>query len=49
MRMSIKEDVWLAEIREFATAAMMDLIREDLGVLGVKMDHSLVKIPYGRA
>jgi arginyl-tRNA synthetase len=33
------EDVWLAEIREFATAAMMDLIREDLGVLGVKMDH----------
>ncbi|NDI03975.1 MAG: arginine--tRNA ligase, partial [Rhodobacteraceae bacterium] len=33
------EDVWLAEIREFATAAMMDLIREDLSVLGVKMDH----------
>src|SRR6056300_611795 len=33
------EDVWLAEIREFATAAMMELIREDLGVLGVKIDH----------
>lgn len=33
------EDVWLAEIREYATAAMMDLIRQDLGMLGVKMDH----------
>lgn len=29
---------WLVEIREFATAAMMDLIREDLAQLGVKMD-----------
>ncbi|MCT4559464.1 MAG: arginine--tRNA ligase [Pelagimonas sp.] len=33
------EDVWLQEIREFATAAMMDLIREDLAALGVHMDH----------
>ncbi len=33
------EEVWLAEVREFATAAMMDLIREDLALLGVKMDH----------
>ncbi|WP_421703855.1 arginine--tRNA ligase [Aliiroseovarius sp.] len=32
------EDTWLVEIREFATAAMMDLIREDLAMLGVKMD-----------
>lgn len=32
------EDVWLAEVREFATAAMMDLIREDLKVLGIEMD-----------
>ena len=32
------EDVWLAEIREFATAAMMDLIRADLKALGVEMD-----------
>ncbi|GAA6165048.1 arginine--tRNA ligase [Pelagimonas sp. KU-00592-HH] len=32
------EDVWLAEIREFATAAMMDLIRDDLKALGVEMD-----------
>jgi arginyl-tRNA synthetase len=32
------EDVWLAPIREFATEAMMDLIREDLAQLGVKMD-----------
>ncbi|WP_432449709.1 arginine--tRNA ligase [Aliiroseovarius marinus] len=29
---------WLVEIREFATEAMMDLIREDLAQLGVKMD-----------
>ena len=32
------EDVWLLEIREFATAAMMDLIRIDLASLGVVMD-----------
>ena len=33
------EDVWLAEVRAFATEAMMDLIRADLARLGVKMDH----------
>ena len=33
------EEVWLAPIREFATEAMMDLIREDLAAIGVKMDH----------
>src|SRR5210317_44565 len=33
------EQYWLAEVREFATAAMMDLIRQDLAQLGVKMDH----------
>lgn len=32
------ESVWLEEMREFATAAMMDLIRSDLAALGVKMD-----------
>jgi len=32
------EAVWLAEIRDFATDAMMDLIREDLKALGVEMD-----------
>ncbi len=32
------EEVWLEEIRDFATAAMMDLIREDLAQLGVVMD-----------
>ena len=32
------EQVWLEEIREFATEAMMDLIREDLARLGVTMD-----------
>ena len=30
---------WLAEVRDFASEAMMDLIREDLGALGVTMDH----------
>lgn len=33
------EEVWLAEVRAFATEAMMALIREDLAQLGVKMDH----------
>ncbi|MEL7150964.1 MAG: arginine--tRNA ligase, partial [Pseudomonadota bacterium] len=33
------EDHWLADVREFATEAMMALIREDLALLGVKMDH----------
>ncbi len=32
------EDVWLEEIRNFATDAMMDLIRADLKALGVEMD-----------
>ncbi|MFO1141270.1 MAG: arginine--tRNA ligase [Amaricoccus sp.] len=30
---------WLAEVREFATAAMMTMIREDLARLNVRMDH----------
>jgi arginyl-tRNA synthetase len=29
---------WLDEVRDFATEAMMDLIREDLAAIGVKMD-----------
>ncbi|QFT95791.1 Arginine--tRNA ligase [Roseovarius sp. THAF8] len=32
------EDVWLADVRDFATDAMMALIREDLDALGVRMD-----------
>lgn len=32
------EQFWLAEIREFATEKMMELIRADLAMLGVKMD-----------
>ncbi|MGR3756611.1 MAG: arginine--tRNA ligase, partial [Tranquillimonas sp.] len=32
------EDVWLTEVREFATDAMMDLIRADLAALNVRMD-----------
>lgn len=32
------EDVWLSDIREFSTDAMMELIREDLAALGVEMD-----------
>jgi arginyl-tRNA synthetase len=32
------ESVWLAEVREFATEQMMDLIRADLKALGVEMD-----------
>ncbi|MDA7826865.1 arginine--tRNA ligase [Rhodobacteraceae bacterium] len=33
------EDVWLQEVREFATDQMLELIRADLAMLGVKMDH----------
>jgi len=33
------EEVWLETVRDFATDAMMDLIRADLASLGVKMDH----------
>ena len=33
------EDVWLIPIRNFATDEMMDLIRDDLALLGVKMDR----------
>jgi arginyl-tRNA synthetase len=33
------EDVWLQEIREFATEKMMDLIRADLKSLNVEMDN----------
>ena len=33
-----EEDVWLAPIRDFATDAMMALIRTDLAALGVEMD-----------
>ncbi len=32
------EEVWLEDLRDFATEKMMDLIREDLALLGVKMD-----------
>ena len=33
------EEVWLVEVRDFATDAMMQVIRADLGMLGVQMDH----------
>ncbi|MFW8592749.1 arginine--tRNA ligase [Cribrihabitans neustonicus] len=33
------EEVWLEEVRSFATEAMMELIREDLASLGVVMDN----------
>ncbi|MBK5947565.1 arginine--tRNA ligase [Rhodobacter veldkampii DSM 11550] len=42
------ESVWLAEVREFATEAMMAMIREDLALLGVTMDvYSSEKALYG--
>ncbi|MDO5646981.1 arginine--tRNA ligase [Paracoccus sp. (in: a-proteobacteria)] len=42
------ESDWLAEIRECATAAMMDMIRQDLAALGVTMDvYSSEKALYG--
>ena len=33
------ESVWLAQVRDFATDAMMTLIRDDLAALGVTMDE----------
>ena len=42
------EQYWLAEIREIATAMMMQMIREDLALLGVQMDvYSSEKAIYG--
>ena len=42
------ESEWLAEIREFATAEMMVMIREDLALLGVRMDvYASEKALYG--
>lgn len=42
------ESVWLDEVREFATEAMMAMIREDLAALGVRMDvYSSEKALYG--
>ena len=42
------ESEWLADIREFASAAMMGMIRDDLASLGVKMDvYSSEKALYG--
>ena len=37
--MDADEADWLPQVREFATDAMMDLVREDLAALGVHMDH----------
>ena len=42
------ESVWLADVREFSTELMMDMIREDLAALGVRMDvFSSDKALYG--
>lgn len=42
------ESDWLDEVREFATTAMMAMIREDLQLLNVKMDvYSSEKALYG--
>lgn len=42
------EQVWLADIREFATQMMLQMIRDDLAALGVQMDvYSSEKSLYG--
>ena len=42
------ESVWLLDIRDFATQMMMQMIREDLAQLGVRMDvYSSEKALYG--
>ncbi|MBN2630069.1 MAG: arginine--tRNA ligase [Rhodobacteraceae bacterium] len=42
------EQFWLADVREFATQMMMQMIRDDLAALGVSMDiYSSEKALYG--
>lgn len=42
------EQYWLAEVRDFATERMMEMIRADLALLGVAMDvYSSEKALYG--
>ena len=42
------EEVWLTDLREFSTQMMMAMIRDDLALLGVKMDvFSSEKALYG--
>ncbi|WP_431299740.1 arginine--tRNA ligase [Tabrizicola sp. BL-A-41-H6] len=42
------EQEWLADVREFATGMMMEMIRGDLAALGVQMDvYSSEKALYG--
>ena len=42
------ESVWLADLREFASTLMMQMIRDDLARLGVRMDvYSSEKALYG--
>ena len=42
------ESDWLAEVRDFATSMMMQMIRDDLAALGVTMDvYSSEKALYG--
>ena len=42
------EEIWLDDVREFATAEMLAMIREDLALLGVKMDvYSSEKALFG--
>ena len=42
------EQYWLADVREFATEMMMEMIRGDLAALGVEMDvYSSEKALYG--
>ena len=41
-------NIWLADIRDFATEMMMQMIRDDLAALGVQMDvYSIEKALYG--
>ena len=46
--LELGEQGWLADVREFATQAMMTMIRDDLASLGVTMDvYSSEKALYG--
>ena len=37
--LNLPEDDWIEEVKEFASAAMLKMIKSDLALLGVKMDN----------
>ena len=45
----LPEAEWLPELRSFAVAAMMEAIKADLSLLGIKMDRFSLRAGAGRS